>query len=340
MWEKLKQTTKPIALYGMGDGADKVLNQCRRHGIPVAAVFASDGFARHNDYQGFTVDSYSETKQRLGDMTVLVCFGTHRPEVMDLIRQVAREQELYIPDVPVAGDVIFDRAFAAAHRQELEQVWDILADETSRQVFRDVIEYKLTGEARFLDRCATTQAESYRLLGLGSEEHYVDLGAYRGDTLADFLALTDGHYASITAVEPEKGSYKKLLQAAQGLENCRCVQAVMTDRPGEVPFRSGRGRGSGAGSGALLAAESLDHLMDGRPVTYLNIDVEGNEAAVLTGGANTIAAHRPKTLLAAYHRSEDLFDLPLRMLALRPDYRVYLRHWPCYPAWDVNYIFT
>ena len=89
-----------------------------------------------------------------------------------------------------------------------------------------------------------------------------------------------------------------------------------------------------------MAAESLDHLMDGRPVTYLNIDVEGNEAAVLTGGANTIAAHRPKTLLAAYHRSEDLFDLPLRMLALRPDYRVYLRHWPCYPAWDVNYIFT
>ena len=340
MWKKLHSATKPILLYGMGDGADKVLNQCRLRGIPVAGVFASDGFARHNDYQGYTVTSYSEAKAQFGDMIVLVCFGTHRPEVMELIRQVASEQELYMPDVPVAGDVIFDRPFAAAHREELEQVYAMLADDASRQVFRDVIEYKLTGQIACLDRCSTAQADSYRLLDLGDNEHFVDLGAYKGDTVADFLRVTGGSYGSITAVEPERGSFKKLVQATQTLERCRCVQAVMTDAPGEVPFRGGRGRGSGANAaGSLMAAESLDHLTGGAAVTYLNIDVEGNEAAVLHGGRQTIAAHRPKILLAAYHRSEDLFDLPLQMLDICPDYQVYLRHWPCYPAWDVNYIF-
>ena len=54
----------------------------------------------------------------------------------------------------------------------------------------------------------------------------------------------------------------------------------------------------------------------------------------------TITRHRPKMLLSAYHRTEDLFALPLQVLELQPDYRLYLRHYPYLPAWDVNYYFV
>ena len=341
MWNHLKQTDKPILLYGMGDGADKVLRQCALREISVAGVFASDGFARHNLFHGYTVVSYSEAKARYGDMLVLVCFGTHRPEVMELIRQVAAQQELYIPDVPVAGDTIFDRDFCRRHQAEIQAAYALLADDQSRVVFRDIIQYKLTGRPEYLDRCATPARETYALLELGDAEHYVDLGAYRGDTVEEFLRAVNGKYAGIVAVEPEKSSFQKLQCATASLTRCRCVQAVMSDRPGTVLFQSGRGRGSGADkAGKPCPAESLDHLLQGGPATYLNIDVEGNEALVLAGAARTIQTWRPKILLAAYHRSEDLFALPLQMQALRPDYRIHLRHWPCYPAWDINYIFT
>ena len=82
MWHQLKQETKPIVLYGMGDGADKILDQCQARGIPVAGVFASDGFVRHNEFRGYTVLSYQEACARFGPMTVLVAFGTHQPDVM------------------------------------------------------------------------------------------------------------------------------------------------------------------------------------------------------------------------------------------------------------------
>lgn len=340
MWNRLKQATKPILLYGMGDGADKILRQCRLHQIPVTGVFASDGFARHNQYQGYTVISYSEAKARHGDMIVLVSFGSHRPEVMALIEQVEQEQELYMPDVPVAGEAVFDISFARAHRQELEQVYHMLADEQSRHTFECVVRYKLTGQPAFLRQCQHPAAELYTLLQLGPREHYVDLGAYRGDTLAEFLQHTGGQYASILAVEPEPGSFKKLQQLAAPLPNCRCIQAVMSDQPGMVSFCKGRGRGSGIGHGGTqMPAESLDHLLQSAPVSYLNIDVEGNESLVLAGARQSLHTYRPKILLAAYHRSEDLFSLPLLIRRIRPDYQIYLRHWPCYPAWDVNYIF-
>lgn len=341
MWNQLKQAAAPILLYGMGDGADKVLQQCRKRQIPISGVFASDGFARHNLFHGYTVISYSEAKRQYGDMIVLVCFGTHRPEVMALIEQVEREQTLYIPDVPVAGETVFDLEFVRAHRPELEQVYQMLADETSRQTFEGVIRFKLTGQPAYLRRCQSPPTALYtELLELGNRESYVDLGAYRGDTLTQFLQNTHRQYASILAVEPEPGSFQKLAKLAAPLPNCRCVQAVMAEKPGTVLFRSGRGRGSGTGHGGIeMQAESLDHLLQDAPVSYLNIDVEGNESLVIHGSKQSIRRHRPKILLAAYHRSEDLFSLPLQLREICPDYRVYLRHWPCYPAWDVNYIF-
>ena len=62
----------------------------------------------------------------------------------------------------------------------------------------------------------------------------------------------------------------------------------------------------------------------------------GAERQALEGCAKIIARDRPKMLLAAYHRSEDLFAIPLQIAAMRPDYRFYLRHYPYIPAWDTN----
>ena len=56
--------------------------------------------------------------------------------------------------------------------------------------------------------------------------------------------------------------------------------------------------------------------------------------------AETIRRCRPKLLLAAYHRSEDLFALPQLVFSIRSDYQLYLRHHRQLPAWDVNFYFV
>ena len=50
---------------------------------------------------------------------------------------------------------------------------------------------------------------------------------------------------------------------------------------------------------------------------------------------NTLKA-KPKLNFAAYHRTEDIFRLPLLIHALNPTYRIFLRHHPYIPAWDTN----
>ncbi|MBR6607093.1 MAG: FkbM family methyltransferase, partial [Oscillospiraceae bacterium] len=58
----------------------------------------------------------------------------------------------------------------------------------------------------------------------------------------------------------------------------------------------------------------------------------------ILGSANTIRRHKPRLMLSAYHRSEDLWALPLQLERICPGYRFYLRRFPYIPAWEINYI--
>ena len=56
----------------------------------------------------------------------------------------------------------------------------------------------------------------------------------------------------------------------------------------------------------------------------------------ILGAKNTILTHCPDLLVSMYHRSRDLFDLPLLIKEINPEYELYLRRFPYVPAWDLN----
>lgn len=341
LWKRLKTTDKPIVLYGMGNGADRILDVMEGRGIKAAGVFASDDFVRHQQFRGFTVGSYGELKAYFGDMIVLVSFGTHRPEVLANIRAIMAEQEVYVPDVPVAGETIFNADFLTLHYNELERVYHMLADEQSRLVFKNVVRSKLTGEIPPLFECASSVEEAWGLFQLTEKERYLDLGAYTGDTVERFLRFTNGHYQQIWAVEPDHKNFKRLLQNTDNLLNVQCFNCCVDADSGERRYSMDGGRKSHAlkNGGEMISAVTVDELLDGAPVSLIKMDVEGMEAAALRGAAGTIRKYKPSMQVSAYHRSEDLFALPLLVEQIRPGAKVYLRHFSCLPAWDTDFYF-
>lgn len=175
VWQRLQSCNKPVVVYGMGDGAVKILQVMQRYGIRPAAMFASDDFARGNSFMGYTVGKLRDVQALYDDFIIVLAFAVRDLPTIERIRALSQQYELVAPDVPVAGVELFNMEFVRRHEQ-------------------------------------------------------------------DFL---------------------------QG-----CRQVITRDRP--------------------------------------------------------------KILIAAYHRSEDLFALPQQIAAIRPDYRFYLRHYRYIPAWDVN----
>ncbi|MBQ9890265.1 MAG: FkbM family methyltransferase [Firmicutes bacterium] len=356
MWDKFKENSKPLVLYGTGDAAEKIMKELDIRGIRVSGIFASDGFVRDRYFHGFKVLGYEEAKRQFGDMTVLLCFGSHRPEVLENICRIASEQDFCAPDLPVAGEGLFDRKYYKEHLSELSAVREKLADEKSRQVLDSVIEYKLTGRIEPLLACQTPEEENWKLCDKGTvlchAPAFLDLGAYTGDTVEQFLKVFGGRYSKITAVEPESRNFRKLKEDSLRLfgpgsgeyglpENIRLVNAAAGDADCTVEFTHGTGRGGAKGKGRTRPVQQLtvDSMLGGGPVDIIKMDLEGAEAAAIRGAEQTIRSFRPRMLIAAYHRTEDLFAIPEQVLKLNSDYSVYLRKDPCLPAWGVNYFF-
>lgn len=340
LWKYLQQSKKPIVLYGMGNGADRILDILHERGIQVAGVFASDGFVRHQSFRGFTVCSYDELKEKFGEMTVLLAFGTHRPEVIANVLRIMKVQEVYAPDVPIAGRELFDETFVSNHLTELKEVYGMLADEQSKKVFENVVRAKLTGEILPLLGCESKPKEAYDLIGLGKRERYLDIGAYTGDTVLRFLKWTDGQYERIDAVEPDRRNFQKLLLNTEHLANVFCHHCCLDQQIGTRYFAMDGGRKSKVlTEGDAILAQTVDHLLDGKEVSLIKMDVEGMESAVLKGASHTIRRFKPRMDVAAYHRSEDLFSLPLLVRHIQPNVQVYLRHFASLPAWDTNFYF-
>jgi len=339
LWKRLKSADKPIVLYGMGNGADHILDVMQSKGISADGIFASDGFVRHQQFRGFTVLSYEELKQRFGDMIVLVSFGTHRSEVMDNVRKIMKEQEVYAPDVPVVGDVLFDEEFLNAHLNEIKSVYDMLSDDLSRKTFENVLRSKLTGEIKPLFDCEASSKEAVELLSLSQNEYYLDLGAYTGDTVEKFLQATGGQYSRIIAVEPDFKNFARLQKNTEKLENITYQNCCIDEKDGVLHYAMYGGRNSRlqTDKGKLIRACTVDSLLGDMPVSYIKFDIEGMEKAALRGAANTIKKYGPSMQIAAYHRSEDLFEIPLLVKSIRPFSKLYLRHLPCLPSWDTDF---
>ncbi len=353
LWEHLQATEKTIVLYGMGNGADKILDICEKKGIPVREVFASDAFVRGQFFHGMRVRTWSDVKERYGaeNLLVLLAFATSLPDVLENIARIAAESELLVPDVPVFGDGLFDTDFVNAHHSELCAARSLLCDEESRLIFDSVVRYKLSGDLSTLLAARSDSAAAMReLIRPDRIRAAADLGAYNGDTVRELLA----HGARpevIYALEPDKRNFRKLSEYAAGEARTHvipvaaaawsCRETLLFDGSGNRNASAGQNRSSALGERPMktveLQAESLDAVLGGRSVDYIKYDVEGSEREALIGSRKTIAATFPTLLVSLYHRNEDLFAIPLQIHQEHPAYRgFYLRRFGGVPAWDLN----
>lgn len=341
IWKTLQSEQRPIVLYGMGDGALKILARCREYGIKVSGIFASDEFVRNKTFEGFPVRTLHETEEEFGDFVILLCFAAFLPDLMEKIRSIAERHTLLIPDVPVFGGGLFNDEYVAEHADELQRAYDLMADGQSKHVFSSVVNFKLSGKPEWLTNCESSRDEVFSVMAPGENERFLDLGAYDGDTVTEFL-----HYArsaeSILALEPDPKNFRKLSRTASlpGYEQVNILNAGIWENDGILRFDGRAGRSSSLSDAGKIdvPVRSIDSLREEYgPFTFIKMDVEGAEREALLGARKTLLEDRPKLIFSGYHRTEDIFALPLLLHELNPDYRILLRHHPYFPAWETNF---
>ncbi len=334
MWRHLSITDKPILMYGMGNGADKILCELESRGIEVCDFFASDGFVRGHHFHGKRVLSYSEAKQKYGSFIVLLAFGSSLDDVIENIKRIACEQELYAPDVPICGGEIFDCDFYNRNYENIRNGYQALAGETSREIFASVVNFKLSGDISYLTDTVCDGGEA--LYDWQSMRVCVDAGAYRGESSAEMLER-GVNIEKIYALEPDAKSYKKLCAYADGEPRvipCSCG-AWSESTEGHFSGQGNRNSSFNDDGKILTKLEKIDNILSDDIPDYIKYDVEGCECEALDGSAHAISTYLPSLLVCVYHRSEDIFSLVNKLCREHGEYDIYIRRKKYIPAWDV-----
>lgn len=337
-WEKLQATTKPIILYGTGNGADMVIDELNRLRVTISAVTASEGFVRKRAFRGFTVKSLNDIEKEYKDFIIILGFATSVHDVMNSIKELSKKHQIIMPVVPVFGDAIFNRAYIENNADTLEHCRSLLFDEESKQVFDSMVRFQFTGELTCLLGAESSRTDALKnVLRLTDTEDMLDLGAYRGDTIKELIDLTGG-YSSIVALEPDRKSFEKLSEFTKDMKNVTLYPYAVWSEQKKLIFSGGGGRQSTiSDSGKYsVTATDIDSLTGDKTITYVKADVEGVEAEMLMGMKNLLQTQKPKLSIACYHRTEDLCTLIPLINSINPEYKIHLRHHPYIPFWDTN----
>ena len=324
--KELRAAGLPIVLYGDGWYAPYVREYFKRRGLPVAAVFTDAGFTT----SGQAV-SFDEVSRRFSRFNIVIAFANARL-AREKLGRLDRSRVAGIYFFDVMGELLgntFDRAWLEARKAQFGAAYGMMADDLSRTTFEAFLNSKLGGAAEAL--ADVSRKEQYfpkGIIELSDREVFVDGGAYTGDTLLTFMRLTGGKSARCCAFEPDPATAVKLQATVEkrGLRSVTVFNKGLWSAPATLPFAVWHGTSASAVSGAgEVSVEGVTVDRAAPDATFIKLDVEGAELEALKGAAETIRRNRPKLAVCVYHKPGDLFEIPLFIRSLVPEYRLYLR---------------
>lgn len=231
--------------------------------------------------------------------------------------------------LPQVRAIIETRDDYRQHSEEYAQVRQRLCDDTSRDIFDRLMDFRLNANLRpmtVFDYAADRQYFE-PFLELHSEEVFVDGGGFDGYTSGDF-AVRCPDYRAIHLFEPSD----KMLAVAQSklsdIPRITFHPIGLYDRAATLNFDADDGSASRITKTGTqtIRVDCLDDTVSDA-VSFIKLDLEGAELPALQGARKHILADHPKLAVAIYHQPEDFWQIPKYILGLRDDYKLYLRHY-------------
>lgn len=280
-----------------------------------------------------------EELKSMEDPVVLVMVGEYRP-IQKQLDEMGIENYNCDDIFLNVFDQKYDRAWFEGQKSRALDALELLADDASRQVYVTALLNRMAPQLSdriFNDIKIPGEYYGSGVFSLGEKEVLVDAGAFDGDSALGFIRAVHGSFDKIYAFEIDGNNFRKLQdRLTDWKDRLVLFQKGVWKESGILKF-GGENYGSSVKEDGSNTAEmiSIDEAVNGERVTLIKMDVEGSELPALEGARNTIRTWRPKLAVSAYHYLNDLWDVPLKIRELCPDYQIYLRH-HAPTVWDTD----
>lgn len=212
--------------------------------------------------------------------------------------------------------------------QAYSNVYELLSDERSKEVFIAVQMYRMTRDFKYISWAFDAETKQYFApeLNLNNGEIVVDCGAYIGDNLLDFIEekIIPRKYFLF---EPNEKNYAKLLKNVEkarqlGIETIPYKAGVFSKNT-KLYFANAADSShiTDNATNNSIDVVALDKIIK-EPISFIKMDIEGAELEALEGAKNLIIAYKPKLAICLYHKQSDFYKIPLFIKQLCPEYKI------------------
>lgn len=246
-----------------------------------------------------------------------------------------RSVYLYAGPAPGFGTRTALPDFCRRHSETLQEGYELLADEASREVYAARVKALMTGDAGYLP------------LSLHQEYYHPLVHPAHGDTMLDGgvsdmvgaqeqFARSVGAAGHIFGFEPIPDMAAVARASLAAFPQYHLQTAGLGEARGQLRFTFLRDSShismDSDDDSVLCDMTSIDEFVREHRLGHVDcikLDVEGAEILALSGGKKTILEHRPKLIICLYHTPSHLFDIPLLIHKLVPEYAMYISHSSC-----------
>ncbi|MTJ93215.1 MAG: FkbM family methyltransferase [Desulfovibrio sp.] len=331
---------RKLCLFGAGGIGLSTYYRLKGKGLQVA-LFCDNKPQKINTeiVDGIRCVSADELLASHKDCCIIITVGQGR-EIMQQLCAGGRADAIHCaaPTIAYYGEVLNSISKEALYRN-VQNLLAVVDDEKSLRIVHRTLAHALmamegqTTGFEYDDIYSPNQYLPDDIPVLRDQATYVDCGAYDGDTLRYMFDRPEGRrLARYYCYELDSTNYARLTASLEALPDDLRHKVVLKnfgvgekaeqikyDPTGSDTFASA----SGLCTGNLVA---LDEDLRDVAVGCIKMDIEGAEPYALRGASHLIQRHRPSLAICTYHSLEHLWELPLYIHDLVPEYTIRFRH--------------
>lgn len=326
---KLRNTfqDRNLVLYGAGNLGVSTAKWLFQNGIH-PNCFCDRSKRGGNEDIALPIISPQELLAYYNSSNIIICSKAHAEDIRnDLLLSGIEKDRIFITEnLPIHGMTVED---FLPHVDGYEWAYNFFSDDTSKAIILNRIEGYLLSKP--LKASLNVEYFDNGVMALGQEEVFVDGGMFNGDTALDFIRCVAGQFRHYYGFEIDDANYKQATKNLKDIERVTLIQKGLWSCETELRFNtnlSASSKLSESGDGTVPVT-SLDtyfaDLLD-KP-TFIKLDIEGAEKEALLGARNIIKSDKPKLAICAYHKPEDIYELPKLLEGYGVDYKFTLRHY-------------
>ncbi len=336
------KNSKYVCVFGIGAISYPIISSIRNF-TDIKIDFLSDndqakwGKIYHNDLKCIPPAELEKYKE---DIAILIT-TQHYKKIHQQLLQKGFKKVFAVTEYRLLNDAYFkNMQNLKLVKENVASVMDILEDERSKEIMFTLIKnwFDFDVDAIGYEEIFTNdQYYPSDIIKLSDTESFVDVGAYNSDTIFDFMKRTGNKFNFIYAFELDKKNFNEMTSAVDKLDSkqkdrIKLYNFGLLDEEKDVYYETG---GSGMQSTFInvinAASDSgktvrLSDVLKNEKVTFIKMDIEGSEVKALKGAEKIIKTQRPTLAICVYHKPEHLWEVPLYIKEIVPEYKIYIRH--------------